>query len=140
MKPQTALELAEYHEAGCCRYSNGECQTRRCLARGGWKIGDAVDYSLATCEAHETAQMLRALPDGGPYLVWSNQHRCWWRANSHGYTNDVTRAGRYSRAEAISISFQGRDGWQNPKGAPDELAIAERDVPAFASAMEAQQS
>lgn len=65
------------------------------------------------------------------YLVWSNQHRAWWRANSHGYTDNVKSAGRYSRAEAISISFQGRDGWDSPKGVPDELAIAECDVPVF---------
>jgi predicted phosphohydrolase len=136
-EPQTALELAEYHEAGCCRYINGECQTRRCLARGGWKIGDVVDYSLATCEAHETAQLLRALPVER-YLVWSNQHRAWWRPNSHGYTDNVKRAGIYSRAEAISISFRGRDGWDSPKGVPDELAIAERDVPVFVRVAEAQ--
>lgn len=67
----------------------------------------------------------------GLYLVWSNQHRAWWRPNSAGYTDDVKRAGRYSRAEAISISFRGRDGWDSPKGVPDELAIAERDVPVF---------
>lgn len=69
--------------------------------------------------------------DDGPYLVWSNQHRAWWRPNSAGYTDDVKRAGRYSRAEAMSISFHGRDGWDSPKGVPDELAIAERDVPVF---------
>lgn len=77
------------------------------------------------------ALRIAAKPDE-PYLVWSNQHRAWWRANSAGYTNDVTQAGRYERAEAISISFQGRDGWHSQKGVPDELAIAERDVPTFA--------
>lgn len=78
------------------------------------------------------AERLAAKPaDEGLYLVWSNQHRAWWRPKSAGYTDDVKRAGRYSRAEAISISFRGRDGWGSPKDIPDELAIAERDVPAF---------
>lgn len=76
----------------------------------------------------------RALEDDGPYLVWSNQHRAWWRGDSHGYTDNVKAAGRYSRAEAISISFRGRDGWDSPKGVPDELAIAESDVPVFTAA------
>lgn len=63
--------------------------------------------------------------------IWPEYWIDCWRPNSAGYTDDVKRAGRYSRAEAISISFQGRDGWDSPKGVPDELAIAERDVPVF---------
>lgn len=63
------------------------------------------------------------------YLVWSNQHRCWWRANSAGYTNDIRAAGWYSRGEAIDISGQSRDGWGNPSKTPDELAIAINDLP-----------
>lgn len=58
-----------------------------------------------------------------PYLVWSNQHRAWWRPNSCGYTIDVRAAGHYSREEAISISGQSRDGWGKPTDLPDELAI-----------------
>lgn len=57
------------------------------------------------------------------YLVWSNQHRAWWRPNSCGYTTDIRSAGRYSRDEAISISGQSRDGWGKPNDLPEELAI-----------------
>ncbi len=64
--PQGMLELADYHERECNRNVNGECQLRRCLVRGGYKNGDTVDYSIATCEARETALILRqaAAPQG----------------------------------------------------------------------------
>ena len=63
------------------------------------------------------------------YLVWSNEHRCWWRANSAGYTRNVRYAGRYTRAEAIEISGTARNGWTDPTRLPDELAINIRDLP-----------
>lgn len=61
------------------------------------------------------------------YLVWSNEHRCWWRPNSAGYTLHVKSAGRYSRDEALAIARGSRRGWVEGR-APDEMAIAERDV------------
>lgn len=63
------------------------------------------------------------------YLVWSNQHRAWWRPNSAGYTRDVRAAGWYARDEAIDIAGQSRDGWGDPSKPPDELAIAISDLP-----------
>ena len=73
------------------------------------------------------------------YLVWSNEHRAWWRPNSAGYTIDVRQAGRYSRKEAMDISGTARNGWTNPKRIPDELAISLNDIPAdiFAAMMAA---
>lgn len=46
--------------------------------------------------------------DADEYLIWSNEHRLWWRANSAGYTRTVESAGRYSRSEALKICS---DGW-----------------------------
>lgn len=63
------------------------------------------------------------------YLVWSNEHRAWWRPNSAGYSRDVRYAGRYSRAEAIEISGTARNGWRDPTRLPDELAINIQDLP-----------
>ncbi len=57
-RAQTTEEIVEALEARaahwkpeCNRLLYGSCQTRGCLARGGWKSGDPVDYDLATCEA-----------------------------------------------------------------------------------------
>jgi len=37
------------------------------------------------------------------FLIYSNQHAAWWRADSNGYTHVIEEAGRYSRAEAEAI-------------------------------------
>lgn len=64
------------------------------------------------------------------YLVWSNEHRAWWRPDRKGYTHDVRHAGRYSRFDAIQISGTARTGWTDPSRLPDELAISMNDLPA----------
>lgn len=61
------------------------------------------------------------------YLIWSNEHRAWWRASSCGYTVHLAEAGRYSREQAISIASQARDGWREGEP-PPELAVAEKDA------------
>lgn len=42
------------------------------------------------------------------YLIWSNQHRAWWRADARGYTAHLDAAGRYSRDQALA-HCRGRD-------------------------------
>lgn len=37
------------------------------------------------------------------YLIWSNEHRGWWRAGSHGYTRNLNEAGTYNRETALTI-------------------------------------
>ena len=37
------------------------------------------------------------------FLVWSNEHRMWWRGNQRGYTEFIDEAGRYPRDEAARI-------------------------------------
>ena len=37
------------------------------------------------------------------YLIWSNEHRGWWRAGRCGYTPGLMDAGRYTRDQAIEI-------------------------------------
>lgn len=37
------------------------------------------------------------------YLIWSNEHRGWWRPNSMGYTTGLRNAGHYTRDNALRI-------------------------------------
>jgi hypothetical protein len=37
------------------------------------------------------------------YLIWSNEHRGWWKANRHGYTTRTDKAGQFSFEEACNI-------------------------------------
>jgi hypothetical protein len=37
------------------------------------------------------------------YLIWSNQHRQWWRDDRRGYTDSIEEAGRYGHDEAVQI-------------------------------------
>ena len=34
-------------------------------------------------------------------VIWSGEHRAWWRANKRGYTTDPATAGRYTLPEAV---------------------------------------
>ena len=61
------------------------------------------------------------------YLIWSNEHRAWWKPSSQGYTTELSRAGRYSRDEAISICANARDRW-GAKSIPSEIPVVARDV------------
>jgi hypothetical protein len=37
------------------------------------------------------------------YLIWSNEHRGWWKKNLHGYTTLTHKAGQFSLEEASEI-------------------------------------
>jgi hypothetical protein len=37
------------------------------------------------------------------WLIWSSEHRAWWRAGGHGYTSKRSAAGIYTMQEAIDI-------------------------------------
>ena len=63
-----------------------------------------------------------------PYLVWSNEHRSWWRANSQGYAKSIEEAGVYTREEAVNIARTSRDGWFVDR-TPDEIPVAVADIP-----------
>jgi len=61
------------------------------------------------------------------YLIWSNEHRAWWRPGGAGYTIRSEAAGRYSHGQAVAICASARDGWM-PGLAPPEIPVAEADV------------
>lgn len=37
------------------------------------------------------------------YLIWSNEHRGWWKQNRHGYTTRTDKAGQFSFEDASQI-------------------------------------
>ena len=61
------------------------------------------------------------------YLVWSNEHNCWWRPGAQGYTNHIADAGRYSRDEAIKIC-RGANYMFPKYGLPQEIMMPEQDA------------
>jgi hypothetical protein len=61
------------------------------------------------------------------YLIWSNEHRMWWRPNKAGYTTSLATAGRYSREEALQTCAFARDGWEAHE-VPPEMPVLEADA------------
>ena len=43
------------------------------------------------------------MKENNTFLIWSNEHRRWWRPGRHGYATRVADAGRYSESEALEI-------------------------------------
>lgn len=40
------------------------------------------------------------------WLIWSNEHRAWWKPNRHGYTTRTDQAGQFSFEDATKIVFE----------------------------------
>ncbi len=40
------------------------------------------------------------------YLIWSLEHKSWWRENRKGYTENRSEAGQYEFDEAIDIVLE----------------------------------
>lgn len=62
------------------------------------------------------------------WIVWSNEHKMWWRANNNGYTDYYEDAGRYTYDEAVMIcagANWGCHGSVEKRGAPYETMIPE---------------
>ena len=89
------------------------------------EISDAIAVAL------ENQRKLDTPPERHveePYLVWSNEYKCWWGPNRAGYVGRLADAGRYTRQEAIKICVNARGGRRfnsNPSEVPLPLADAE---------------
>jgi hypothetical protein len=60
------------------------------------------------------------------YLIWSNEHRRWWKPGEVGYTTVTHLAGRYAKAHADQICE--RANGHLPEGAmPNEVALLAPD-------------
>jgi hypothetical protein len=53
------------------------------------------------------------------WLIWSNEHQMWWKANRAGYTADMMCAGRYTLDEALAETGIRRTA----TGLPGEVAV-----------------
>lgn len=54
------------------------------------------------------------------WLIWSNEHSAWWRANQHGYTYARSEAGRYTFEKACQIVANANYGLD---GEPHEAMV-----------------
>lgn len=64
------------------------------------------------------------------HLVWSAEHRGFWRPNRCGYTWRAWEAGRYTAAEAAQICEQASYGFAGgPDDSPPEVAVYIGDLP-----------
>ena len=62
-------------------------------------------------------------------LVWSNEHRSWWRPDRCGYTIHVEAAGRYTAKEAAEICRGANCNFErNSNELPDEIPVREADA------------
>lgn len=57
---------------------------------------------------------------GERYLIWSNEHRGWWKPGGYGYTTLTQRAGVYGAAEATEIVRQANIV---PRDPPNEVMV-----------------
>ncbi len=61
--------------------------------------------------------------DPGPYLIWSHEHGAWCTPGHGGYVRELSRAGRYSRADALTICANAIPGTARRLGALPELPV-----------------
>lgn len=61
--------------------------------------------------------------DGERYLIWSNEHRAWWKPNRYGYSTLTHEAGTYSKEEAEGIISRANIGQSHTKGMPNEVMV-----------------
>jgi hypothetical protein len=66
------------------------------------------------------------MPKTIEWLIWSNEHMAWWRADSCGYTTEVASAGRYTERQAVNICTGAR------AGTPESGIFPEVMIPAHA--------
>lgn len=64
------------------------------------------------------------------YVIWSNEHRCWWGPNNCGYYTNLEAAGRYTREEALGICIDARGG-RRFNDNPSEVPLLYEDAARF---------
>lgn len=55
------------------------------------------------------------------WLIWSNEHRAYWKPNMCGYTTFASAAGRYTEEEAIEICRDARSHDEDGTPPPETM-------------------
>jgi hypothetical protein len=71
------------------------------------------------------------MTDRDHYLIWSNEHNAWWGPDQAGYVRQLSRAGRYSRAEALDICASAIPGTAHHMKQFPEIPVRLADVHSF---------
>jgi hypothetical protein len=68
-----------------------------------------------------------AANSGDIYLIWSNEHRAFWRTGRFGYTPKVAEAQRFSQHEALNVCLAAMPGRRD--GCPlNDMPVRLKDV------------
>jgi hypothetical protein len=61
------------------------------------------------------------------YLIWSNEHRAWWKTGGWGYSTGLATAGRFTKQDAMRIC---RDAIPTAAhiGKMSEIPVREQDL------------
>jgi hypothetical protein len=77
--------------------------------------------------------------DVDAYLIWSRKHRLWLLGpGGHGYVQDLSKAGRYSRREALDICTRAMSVDSTRIGALADLPVRLADIEAMVSGYKAR--
>ena len=62
--------------------------------------------TVASVNVDNAVQAEKSKQADSRWLIWSNEHRAWWKAGHHGYTTSKLEAGKYTQQEAVNIVRQ----------------------------------
>jgi hypothetical protein len=62
------------------------------------------------------------------YLIWSHEHGAWWGPGECGYVRPLSKAGRYTHADALRICAAALPGTSRQLRTFPELPVREDDV------------
>lgn len=68
--------------------------------------------AMAALALDAVLELTKRPKTSGEWLIWSNQHRMWWRPRHHGYTPQIEEAGRYTEQEARAVVAKATCDWQ----------------------------
>jgi hypothetical protein len=72
------------------------------------------------------------------YLIWSHEHRSWWGPGGCGYVRQMSRAGRYTREDALFVCVRAVPGTADRLGALPELPVRLEDAEAVLAGYRAE--